>query len=744
VPFRKRLHRKEEMMDPLRELSSQALAERLPVVPAGDDSQSPPVDFAWAWTAVVKRWWIVAATTLAILIPTGAYLLFAPTWYIATAVIRVSPESAKALPYRDLIGPMQGGGLSYELYMKTYDGILKSRELQVRARSRLKTVEGLSRATNIETDLASEPQIQRIEGSELVTLSYVAKDPDLAASAANIWAEEFIGLDFERKRKVSERATEFLREQLRGLKQQVEEAEAAVLDFARNKEILDLDDSSENVVRRRFSQLSEELAKTEKNYLTQKAEYAGLEDLSFDTLPETLKKPVITELENRVFEAEQELVRLQGQFDNKWPAVVQKRKELDLLNEQLQRAKAQAFGQAFRESKMKLNAASREFEMLRQSVDKQAALVNRLNTDLAKFNTLTREFQTTNQLYQTLLQRLKETGVVAGLELENISVVDRAVSDPKPYRPRRALTFLLALTASLVLGTGLCIGVESAYDTLSRPDDAEKMGLPLLGWIPKLDPPQDGESVTGHQFAHRVLEAGSASGKDLQPHERITSSQWCARESYRMLCSSLLLTRAGGPPQAILVSSACAREGKTTAVTALGTTFAELGHATLLIDGDLRKPSLSRNFGGLSKEGLSTYLSGGGIKIQPTGVPNLSCLPSGPLPPNPLALFGSARMNQLFQELKRHFSIVIIDSPPVLGLADTTVLASKVDGVILVARAGQTPRSMIRQAIQQIRRAGATLLGAAVNQVEIRGAEYSYYGRYADTYGKTEANPPAA
>jgi capsular exopolysaccharide synthesis family protein len=639
---------------------------------------------------------------------------------------------------------MQGGGTNYELYMKTYDGILKSRELGVRARSRLQTVEGLSREINIETELASEPQIQRIEGSELVMLSYVARDPDLAASAANVWAEELISLDFERKRKVSERATEFLREQLRGLRQQVEQAEAVVLEFARNKGILDLDDAGESVLRRRFAQLNDELGKTEKNYLAQKAEYAGLEDLSLDTLPETFKKPLITELEHQVFEAEQELGRLQAQFENKWPAVVQKRKELDLLNEQLQRAKAQAFGQAFRESKMKVNAASREYEMLRQSVEKQAALVNTLNKDLAKFKTLTREFQTTDQLYQTLLQRLKETGVVAGLELENISVVDRAVSDSTPYRPRRSLTFLLALTASLVLGAGICIGVESAYDTLSRPDDAEKMGLPLLGWIPKLDPPEDGKNLTGHQFGSKVLTAGSASGEDPGLLEKITSSQWCARESYRVLCSSLLLTRPGSPPQVILVSSACAREGKSTAVTALGITFAELGHATVLIDGDLRKPSLSRTFAGLGKEGLSTYLSGGAIKLQPTGIPNLSFLPTGPLPPNPLALFGSARMTQLLQELKQHFGIVIIDSPPILGLADTTVLASKVDGVILVAQAGRTPRGMIRQAVQQIRRAGATLLGAAVNQVEIRGTEYSYYGRYASTYGETEANSPAA
>jgi capsular exopolysaccharide synthesis family protein len=164
----------------------------------------------------------------------------------------------------------------------------------------------------------------------------------------------------------------------------------------------------------------------------------------------------------------------------------------------------------------------------------------------------------------------------------------------------------------------------------------------------------------------------------------------------------------------------------------------------LLIDGDLRKPSLSRVFGGTGKEGFSTYLSGGGIKTLATGIPNLSYLPSGPLAPNPIALFSSERMSQLIREVSKQFTFVIIDSPPILGLADATVLASKVDGVILVAQAGRTPKSMIRQSISQLKRAGTVLLGAAVNQVEIREAQYSYYGRYAATYGKSDANSTAA
>jgi uncharacterized protein involved in exopolysaccharide biosynthesis len=340
------------MLEPLRDLSSQALTERRPQVASIGDEPNTSLDLNWVWTALVKRWWILVVALLAVLAPTGAYLLFAPTLYRARAVIQVSPESAKALPYRDLMGPLGGGGQNYEVYMKTYDGILRSRELRSRIQDRLKAAAGSFTVSDLDKDLSEELQIQRLEGSELVTLSYVATDPNLAAAAANAWAEEFISFDFERKQQVSERATEFLREQLQALKQQVEEAEGAVLEYARNKGILDLDDSHENVIRQRFVQLSEELAKTEKHYLEQESGHHSLENVSFETLPESLKNPAITELEAQVFETEQQLLRLQAQFDNKWPAVIQKQKELALVNEQLKRAKVEAVGRTFRESRM--------------------------------------------------------------------------------------------------------------------------------------------------------------------------------------------------------------------------------------------------------------------------------------------------------------------------------------------------------------------------------------------------------
>jgi capsular exopolysaccharide synthesis family protein len=209
------------------------------------------------------------------------------------------------------------------------------------------------------------------------------------------------------------------------------------------------------------------------------------------------------------------------------------------------------------------------------------------------------------------------------------------------------------------------------------------------------------------------------------------------RESYRSVCSSLILSRPEGPPKTILISSALPKEGKTTSATAIGATLAELGAKTILVDADLRNPCLSRSFGMVQGPGLSTYLSGGSVNIVPTGQNNLVLLPAGPAAPNPMALFSSARMSELIHELSKQYEFVVLDGPPILGLADSVVLASQADGVVLVTRAGKTPRSLLRQSVAQLKRTGAVVLGAAVTQIEDRRLGYSRYTSYGGHYTST-------
>ncbi|MCB1020863.1 MAG: hypothetical protein KDC27_13100, partial [Acidobacteria bacterium] len=449
-----------------------------------EEPQTSKLDVAWVWRAIAQRWKLIAATVLVFLIPSIVYVQLAEPVYRSTAVIQINSNNAHVLPYND---PLESGGVTdYELTMKTYDGILKSHALRQRVIDRFKDSPEGALVPNLEAALAANPSIERVEGSQLVSLSYFASNPTFAAAASNAWVEELIAMEAENQIKKAEEATGFLRSQLASLKVQVEQAEANLIAYARQHRILDLDANSESIVRRRLTQLTDELTRAEANLMAQRARHGSLTKAAQGGLPASLNKPVIGELEREVFNLEQELGQLKSQFGDKWPAVVQKEGELALAKSQLQRAQHGAVQEMTLDSEVELNAAIKEYETLKASAEKQASLVSSLNADLVAYNALDRDFQTTNELYQSLLQRLKETAVVAGMERRRVHLMDPAVPGEEPYRPRKALTILLALASALGLGTAMSLALQTAGDTFSSLEEVERLGVPVLGGLPRV------------------------------------------------------------------------------------------------------------------------------------------------------------------------------------------------------------------------------------------------------------------
>jgi len=688
----------------------------------------PAIDPLWFWLAIRKRKLLILLTLLAVVLPTALFVQFAEPVCRATATIQIDPESAKVLPYKEITDPLANPVPHFELYLKTQDALLRSSALADRTRKRVRQEFPNLGAAALPEDLARDLAIERIEGSQMLKISYLASDPRLAAAVANAWAEELIAFHLERRAQTGEKATEFLQGQLKILKQKVEKAEKELVDYARSHNILNIDSRQENVIRQRFGYLNAELPKAEKEFIARRAEYEGLRPASVEDFPENLKSPVIASLENRVFQAEQELSRLLAQFGEKWPAVVQKKQELAVVRVQLAQAKQTGLAGARKQAEIALKAAANEFDMLHKAYKAQEGLVNELNQASVEYNSLKRDFETSEQLYQGLLQRLKETGVSSGLELGNIQLVDRAQPVSTPYRPRKALSVVLALILGLTLGVGLSVILEYQDNTVRDPWEVEQFGLPLLTWVPKVN---NGVHLKdGHGRGNgAVLIPREMPGLAGTPVSRRTEGR--IRESYRMLSASLLLSRAESPPRTILVTSATPKEGKTTTTAALGTVFAEMGSPTLVIDADLRNASLAARFGlGDTSEGLSTFLAGGKLVIQETSTPNLYVMPPGPTPPNPVALFSGDLISKALRELSTRFKFVLLDGPPVLGLADAHVLATKVDGVILVVHAGRTPKEILRKSLLSLNRASACVLGFTVNQVDLKNPQYSQYEKY--------------
>jgi len=327
---------------------------------------------------------------------------------------------------------------------------------------------------------------------------------------------------------------------------------------------------------------------------------------------------------------------------------------------------------------------------------------------------------------------LKEAGVSAGLKSSNIHIVERADVPRGPSGPRHGRNLALGLLMGLMLGVGLAFALDYFDNTLKTPDELEQhVALPSLGIVPRID-----ELSAKSRKALPASNNGNSNGDRGQLNHYVSprSVVW---EAYRSLRTSILLSHSGNPPRRILVTSALPGEGKTTTALNTAIVLAQTGARTLLLDLDMRKPEVGRRFGLSDKSGMSIFLSGNSdlsSLITETPYSNLYVIPAGPLPPNPAELVGSQRWQKAISLLSEYFEYIVIDSPPVLSVADPVILSTKVDGVVLVVLAGKTPREAVRKAKSVLQGVGATVLGAMINNVDVDG-HYSYYYKYYHRYG---------
>lgn len=701
-------------------------------------------DIRRLWTALAGRKWLIAAVTAAIAGPAAAYSFLAKPTYLSAVSMQIEPEAVKVLPYTAVSDSLVKAPADFELYMKTQDQLLASPALIARTVERVKSEFGADKLPYVGESFRSGLRTERVAGSQVMRISYESYDPNFSALAANTLAQEFIKLHLERKAETTRKATEFLQTQLLALRQKVEDAEAELTRYAARHNILDAGGNRENVIRQRFGILNSQVTDAEREYIARRIDYEELQKVSQDNFPASLRTAEIGTQENRMLQAEQELTSLLSQYGDNWPAVVRKKQELSLIRRQLADLKGTALALARREAELRLNAARHTYEMLSRTYTEQQSLVNRLNEAEIQYNALKRDVDAGNQLYQGLLQRLKETGVSAALEFANMHITDAAVPNPVPYQPRPLWNISLALLLGLSAGSVLAFFLSYMDRSVRSPAEIEVLGIPLLGWIPVMEAQKRLREQAGEprklRRSNSILQVSAGSTPRVPvPVSALAQRDGRASEYYRSIVASLLLSRAEAPARSILITSSVPLEGKTTMSINLGATLAEIGVRTLLVDADFRSPSLSRRLGATEGKGLSIYLAGGEVDICETRIPNLLLLPAGPQPPNPVALLAALRFAELLGRLKKEFQYILIDSPPVSSVADALLLSSKADGVILVVRAGSTPRDIVLRTHSQLVRAGACVLGATLNCVNLRDPECSYYRRYYDNGYRRDA-----
>ena len=423
-----------------------------------------------------------------------------------------------------------------------------------------------------------------------------------------------------------------------------------------------------------------------------------------------------------------QVAQLSTQFGPSYPKVAQMNNQMKEVDAQIQVEMKKIVSRVRSDY---LTALQRE-TMLRAAMDKQKQEENKLNESAIEYSLLKRDVETNRTLYEGLLEKLKEAGVTAGLRSNNIRPVDEARVPMYPAEPNvpRNLSFALAL--GLTTGIGLAFLLEGIDNTVRTPEQAQALsGLPSLGLIPLGS--KNGVEASVRQ---RLAVASSKEVVELITQSRPQSQM---AESYRALRTSLLLTSLGAPPKVILITSALPQEGKTTTSINTAIVLAQKGVRVLLIDADLRRPSIHKTLGTGPKTGLSNVLTGNATLQQATVrssiLPGLFILPAGTPPPNPAELLASSNMKDVLAELREQYDHIVVDTPPALSVTDAVVMSTRADAVVLVIRSGQTTKQALRRSRDLLMQVNARVAGVLLNAVDLTSPDYYYYYEYQGKYG---------
>ncbi len=754
--------------DPDRLPPGQALTERpagvpLPASPlpsqvVEEEPEGDELNLRELWQVIVKRRWTILIFTLIVVtaVVTATYLM--TPIYRASLTLQIDRESIKIVQSGD-VAPEEAGWDSQEYYQTQYE-LLKSRSLAVRVANQLGLADlpppppsplaqfkawltgGLPQASEAKALPKPLSESERVEGaaggvmggltvepvrnSRLVKLHFDSPDPQRAAAILNALVKNYINMNMERRFDASTYARNFLQERLQQVKAKLEDSERELVGFARQEQIISVDDK-QNTVSQSLGATNAALAEAEKKRIAAEAAYRQVMGARGQGLTQILDSKIIQTLKETKARLETQYQENLNIYKPAYPTMVQLRGQIGqvdaMINQEINNIRAAATAS--------YEAARAEEALLRSRMEQLKQDVLSLQDRSIQLNILRREVDTNRQLYDGLLQRFKEVGVAAGIGTNNISVVDEAKTPAWPSKPNLRLNALLALVLGLLGGVGLAFLFEHLDDTFRRPEELEKLlGLPVLGVIPKTR-----------------QERGEDRPMALVGHDDPRSA---FAEAYRSVRTALQFSTASGVPRLLTVTSAMTGEGKTTTALSLAIQFAQAGKRTLLIEADLRKPSLHRALQLDNQVGLTNYLAGGGAQpvdiAKPTHIPNLFVISSGPLPPNPAELLSSARMVELLGLAAGKFDQVILDSPPLLGLADALIIGNLCEGTLLTVEMGATPRGYAQGALKRLRGARVQVLGAILTKLEARAGAYGYYRSYYYYYHTSyygEAAPDA-
>ena len=579
-------------------------------------------------------------------------------------------------------------------------------------------------------------KVTLIPNTRVMEIHYSSTDPQLAASAVNTLAATYVEQNFKTKFESTMQASDWLSKQLVDLQMKVETSQEKLVRYQREHEILGTDEK-QNIITAKLDELNKEMTVAESDRMQKEAVYRQTESndpvaiaaaIISDSPTGGTGTGLLDKLHDQQASLRIQVAELSTQFGPSYPKVEQLDNQIKEIDHQLQLETSKAVDHL----KQRYLAALQRETMLRAAFDKQKQEANKLNESAIEYSILKRDVDSNRTLYEGLLEKLKEAGVTAGLRSNNFRIINEARVPSSPSEPNIPRNLSFALVLGVISGIGLAFMLENMDNTVRTPEQAQIIsGLPSLGMIPLGSKSVHGAS--GKRLALTPAKEVVETVTQIRPQSQMA-------ESYRALRTSLLLSNLGAPPKVIMVTSARPQEGKTTTSINTAIVLAQKGVRVLLVDADLRRPSVHKALGMGPRSGLSNVLTGSAtlqqtITTSPI-LPNLLIIPAGTPPPNPAELLASSNMRDLIAELRQQFDHIVIDTPPTLSVTDAVVLSPRADATILVIRSGHTTKQALRRARDILTQVNAHVAGVLLNAVDLTSPDYYYYYEYQGKYSQ--------
>jgi capsular exopolysaccharide synthesis family protein len=705
------------------------------------DHRADQLTLADLWRVLQKRRWLIVGSLVSVVVLVAAISFVLPRRYDACSRLLLDLEGSENLALDQVVMPV---GVDLDTKLQTQIRIVQSDTIALNVIQQLslqnnpkfigkQAVRSLRSFESLDSPTRAAQlgafhralTVELIPKTEIIEIHFRNEDPSLASKVANAVAETYIEHNFQTKYQAMRQTSDWLTKQLDDVKKNAEIAEQQLISYQEKTGLLGTDETH-NIVVDRLESLNKALSEAEGNRIMKEAKYRIAMTENPDLIANIVPESLLGTLYKQRAESRSEYAQLSAKYGVSYPRVVQLQSQLSELDSNI----AQEITKVSESLRAEYRAALESQEMLQTTFQKQKDSAFKMNQDAIQYGIMRREVESSRNLYEGLLKKLKEAGILVGLKSSNINVIDVAGIPVAPIEPKIPLNIALGCVGGLLLGISAAFVVESVDSSIRTPEDVETYcALPPLGLIPSVAARKNiGDRASALKKASEFILPVTAA------HHNSGSA-----EAFRALRTSLMLSCPGGPPQVILVTSAVMQEGKSFVSINLAVVLAQTGHQVLLVDADMRRPAVNKYMGIRMNPGLSACLAGttnsDAVIVKIEEIDGLHVMPSGLVPPYPSELLASDNLPRLVEEWREQFDFVVIDTPPALSVTDPVVSARVADAVVLVARSDKTRRQSLTRARDLLNKAQVHIAGVVVNDLALDSVDYrQYYGYYGKSY----------